>query len=111
MRSAALLIVLAFILGLWIGFNPAARARASAAVERADAAVTQFGERVQAGIRGLFSKVSEESPPPANPPVEPRPSNFLGQVQEAIRQLWNGLVKLWNDLVNGRPAPATQNNR
>ncbi len=63
--------------------------------------------RIQAGLDQLFNRVSQESPPPSNPPVEPKPSNFLGQVQAALAQLWEGLVRLWNDLVH-KPAETSR---
>jgi hypothetical protein len=104
-RSTTLLILLAFILGLWVGFNPEARARAQAAWEQADVSLTEVGARLTASLDHLFNRVSEESPPPSNPPVEPKPSNFLGQLESALQQLWNGLVRLWNDLVNRASQP------
>ena len=98
-RSTPLLILLAFILGLWIGFNPEARARAQAAWDQRDVTLKQAGNDLKASLDHLFNRVSEESPPPANPPVEPKPTNFLGQVQAALQQLWEGLVRLWNNMV------------
>ena len=99
-RSAGLFIILAFLLGLWIGFNPQARERAQAAMQKADVNTATLGARIQAGLDHLFNRVSEASPPPSNPPIEPKPTNFLGQVQAALTQLWGGLVRLWNDLVH-----------
>jgi hypothetical protein len=107
-RSATLLILLAFLLGLWIGFNPDARARAVEAGKRADVALTNLGTELKASIDHLFNRVSQESPPPANPPIEPKPSNVLGQIEAALQQIWNALVKLWHDLVNSSPAPASK---
>jgi len=98
-RAFPLLILLAFLLGLWIGMNPEARASAQAAWDRADDAVVAFGDRLNAGLDRLFNRVSEASPPPANPPAEAKPSNFLGQVEALLQQLWDGLVALWNSLV------------
>jgi sugar phosphate isomerase/epimerase len=99
-RSAPLLILLAFVLGLWIGFNPEARARAEATWQQADEAAVELGARVTASLDRLFNRVSEASPPPANPPIESKPSNFLGQVEAALAQLWEALVRLWESLVD-----------
>ncbi len=98
-RSAPVLILLAFLLGFWIGSNPEARARAQATWDRADQSTAALGEQVKAGLEKLFNRVSEESPPASNPPVESKPSNFLGQVESALQQLWDALVRLWNSLV------------
>lgn len=98
-RSVPLLILLAFLLGLWIGFNPEARASAQAAWDGADESVVALGDRLNTGLEKLFNKVSDESPPPSNPPLESRPSNFLGQVEAGLQQLWEALVRLWDSLV------------
>jgi hypothetical protein len=99
-RSAALLILLAFVLGLWIGLNPDARARAEAALGRADAAAEQVGAQAKVTIDRLFHRVSEESPPASRPPIEPKPSNFLGQLTSAIQQIWEAIKQLWFQLVH-----------
>ena len=99
-RSAALLIILAFILGLWIGMNPEARASAEASLARADTALAQVGAQAKVVLDRLFNRVSEESPPASRPPIKPEPSNFLGQLTAAIQKIWLALKQLWLNLVN-----------
>ena len=98
-RSAALLVILAFILGLWIGMNPEARASAEEAVARADKGLAQVGEQAKVVVARLFGRVSEERPPASRPPVKPEPSNFLGQVTAAIEKIWLALKQLWLNLM------------
>ena len=109
MRSAGFLVLLAFLLGLWIGFNPETRARAQASFEQADAALADLGQQLSAGVDHLFNRVSEESPPPSNPPVQPERSNFLGKLQAALQQIWDALKRGWNDLMNSSSLSVRQN--
>ncbi|MGE5251548.1 MAG: hypothetical protein ACM3QS_15205 [Bacteroidota bacterium] len=99
-RSATILIILAFLLGLWIGLNPDSRARAQQALDRVGAALTDLGAQAKAALDHAFNRVSQESPPPSRPPVKPEPSNFLGQLSQALTKIWDALKQLWNDLVH-----------
>lgn len=103
MRSAGLFILLAFVLGLWIGLNPDARARAQATLKEADVQLADLGQQLKAAVNQAFHQVSEDSPPPSNPPVQPERGNFLGKLQLAIQQLWEGIKQAWNELITTGP--------
>ena len=94
-RSASLLIVLAFALGLWIGFNPEAHLSAEKSWAEAKASIAALGVRFKPSVGHLFVN-NEKSPPPSRPPGTP---DIVDQVGTTLKQLAASLEQLWNEFL------------
>lgn len=93
-RSAGLLILLAFALGLWIGFNPEAHAGAERSWAEVKVAFADLEVRFKESTGHLFKNT--DTPPPAKPPETPNVGN---QVEAALKQFAAALERLWDQFV------------
>lgn len=93
-RSASLLIVLAFALGLWIGFNPDARAGAEKTWAEVKVAAADLELRFNEAIGRIST--NDEAPPPAKPPET---SNVANDVEAALKQFAAALEHLWDEFL------------
>ena len=103
-RSSALLIVLAFAFGLWLGFDPEAHAITERTWEQIK---TAFADLVEQAAAETQEPVSQEPGIP-NTGEEPRPNETLDQISAALRDLWESIKAFWRDLVNNAPNTNTE---
>lgn len=98
-KSASILVLLAFALGLWIGFNPQAHASAQKAWEQGKTSLAKLEVQIKTGINQTPGGTGEKSTPPSAPPRSSETPDLAQQVQTALKQLAVSLEQIWNELI------------
>ena len=103
-RSALLLVLLAFAFGLWLGFDPEAHAATEDAWQDFKTAVTEFANQNQTSPdetseTPLIPNTGEEPAPGENPGS----NETLDQVSAFLRDLWESIKTLWQDMMKQLP--------
>ncbi len=93
-KSAVLLLVVGFALGLWLGFNPQAHKQVVEDWNHGRAVLANLQAQVTGTTHGATAQANTPEPASSKPGAQPT-SVVWRQLSSMLTTLWNSLQHIW----------------